>query len=92
MHPAPRLVGLVATLLSFLGTTADVARAAEVDPAALDACPGYNATNVKVDGPRLSAHLVLAGNPCNVFGNDIKVLDLAVVYETGTSAAWRMAS
>jgi hypothetical protein len=27
-----------------------------------------------------------------VFGNDIKVLDLAVVYETGTSAAGHIAS
>ena len=70
----------------------DVARAVEVDPAMLDACPGYNATNLIVDGPRLSARLVLAGKPCNVFGNDIKVLDLAVVYETGMSAVWRMIS
>lgn len=86
MLPAPRLVRFVASFLSLLGTATDVARAVEVDPAVLDACPGYNATNVNVDGPRLSARLILAGKPCNVFGNDIKVLDLAVVYETGTSA------
>jgi len=35
-------------------------------------------------GPRLPAKLVLTSKPCNVFGDDIKVLDLAVVYETGT--------
>ncbi|KAF8496804.1 alpha-glucosidase [Russula emetica] len=84
MLPAPRLLGVVTAVLSLLGTAADVAHAVEVDPAVLDACPGYNATNVEVDGPRLSALLVLAGKPCNVFGNDIKVLDLAVVYETDT--------
>jgi alpha-glucosidase len=83
----PRVWGIVTALLSLLGTAADVARAVDVDPALLDACPGYNATNVKVDGPRLSANLVLAGKPCDVFGNDIKVLDLAVVYETGMSTA-----
>ena len=79
--------GVVTAFLSLLGATADLARAVEVDPALLDTCPGYNATNIKVDGPRVSANLILAGKPCNVFGNDIKVLDLAVVYETGMSTA-----
>lgn len=79
--------GVATAFLSFLGAAADLARAVEADSALLDACPGYNATNVKVDGPKLSANLVLAGKSCNVFGNDIKVLDLAVVYETGMSTA-----
>jgi len=82
-----RLWGVVITFLFLLSTAADVSRAEDVDPAVLDGCPGYNAISVNVDGPRLSAKLVLAGTPCNVFGNDIKLLDLAVVYETGTSAA-----
>ena len=82
-----RLWDLVTAFLSLLGTAPDVARAVEVDPAVLDACPGYNATNFKIDGPRLSANLVLAGKPCNVFGSDIKVLDLVVVYETGMLTA-----
>jgi len=86
MLSLPRLWGIISAFLSFLGT-ADVARAVDVDQDLLDACPGYNATNVKADGPRLSANLVLAGKPCNVFGNDIKLLDLAVVYETGMSTA-----
>ncbi|KAI0274382.1 alpha-glucosidase [Russula aff. rugulosa BPL654] len=84
MLNVPRRWGIVIAFLSFLGTAADVAHAVDVDPALLDACPGYNATNVKADGPRLSANLILAGKPCNVFGNDIKVLDLVVVYETDT--------
>ena len=83
----PRLWGVLALLFALFGTTPDVARAEEVDPALLDACPGYNATSIKVDGPMLTAKLVLAGSPCNVFGNDIKVLDLTVVYETGTPAS-----
>jgi alpha-glucosidase len=86
MLPVPRLWGVLAALFALLGTALEVARAEEVDPAFLDACPGYNATSVKVDGPTLTAKLVLAGAPCNVFGNDIEVLDLTVVYETGTTA------
>jgi len=84
----PRLWLILATLFAFLGTTPHV-RAVEVDPAVLDACPGYSATSVHVDGPKLTARLVLAGAPCNVFGNDLKALDLAVVYETGM-LAWHM--
>jgi hypothetical protein len=81
MLPVPRLWGVVIAFLFLLG-----ACAGEVDPAVLDGCPGYSATNVNVDGPRLTAKLVLAGTPCNVLGHDIKALDLAVEYETGTSA------
>lgn len=87
MLNVPRRWGILTAFLSLLATAADVARAVDVDPALLDACPGYNASNVKVDGPRLSANLVLAGKPCNVFGNDIGVLGLTVVYETGMSTA-----
>ncbi|KAG6808712.1 hypothetical protein H0H92_003164, partial [Tricholoma furcatifolium] len=54
-----------------------------VDPAILDACPGYSATNVKIVGSTLTADLVLIGQ-CGVFGPDIQKLDLAVVYETDT--------
>lgn len=85
MPPISRLWGVVIAFLFFLGVAVDVANAVEVDPAVLDSCPGYDAKSIEVDGPRLSAKLVLAGTPCNVFGNDIKVLDLAVVYETRTS-------
>ena len=83
MRPTPRLWTIVAILLSLLGPVVDLACAEEVDPVLLDACPGYNATSVKLDGATLTAKLVLAGAPCNVFGDDIKVLDLTVVYETG---------
>jgi len=68
------------TLLGLLG----VAAAAVVNPATLDACPGYKATNVKSYGSTLTADLSLAGKACNVFGTDIQRLELHVTYETGT--------
>ncbi len=74
---------LVATSFFSFGGVSNVARAEYVDPARLDACPGYKATDVNIWGPKLTAKLVLAGTPCNVFGNDIETLDLAVTYETG---------
>ena len=54
-----------------------------VDPVILDACPGYNATNVQVRPNGLTADLVLGEEPCNIFGKDIQKLALSVVYETG---------
>ncbi|GBE82887.1 Probable alpha/beta-glucosidase [Sparassis crispa] len=66
-----------------LVTCAAVAHAwNSTDP--LDACPGYNATNVQTQGPTLTADLVLAGPPCNVYGSDIEKLQLQVTYETET--------
>ncbi|KAJ7592387.1 glycoside hydrolase family 31 protein [Mycena floridula] len=66
----------------FLG--ASVVLGAWVDPAVLDACPGYTATKVKTDARTLTADLVLAGKACDVFGSDIQNLSLQVVYETDT--------
>jgi alpha-glucosidase len=67
-------------LLCFLGVYVS---AVYVDPAVLDACPGYTATNVEVRRDGLTADLVLGGKPCDVFGSDIQNLSLSVVYETG---------
>ncbi|KAK7679584.1 hypothetical protein QCA50_017294 [Cerrena zonata] len=67
-------------LFSALG----VAYAAITDPAKLDACPGYKATNVKALGSKLTANLELAGTACNVYGPDISKLKLDVTYETKT--------
>ncbi|KAI9452984.1 galactose mutarotase-like domain-containing protein, partial [Lactarius psammicola] len=83
MLASSRLRGILLVATS-LFSLLDIARAEYVDPAVLDACPGYKATDVKVLGPTLTAKLVLAGAPCNVFGNDTKTLDLAVTYETET--------
>ena len=70
------------TLLGILGTVV----ATWIDPAALDACPGYKAVNVQSDETSLTADLSLAGKACNVFGTDIQQLRLEVTYETGTIA------
>ena len=67
------------TLLGLLGAAA----ATWVDPAVLDACPGYKAVNVEKYGSTLTADLSLAGKACNVFGQDIQQLKLEVTYETG---------
>ena len=57
--------------------------AAVVDPKVLDACPGYNATDVQTKADGLIATLVLRDKPCNVFGDDTEKLMLAVVRESG---------
>ena len=62
---------------------AGAVRANYTNPAVLDACPGYNATEVSVYGNSLNASLVLAGKPCNVYGTDVAMLQLEVTYESG---------
>jgi alpha-glucosidase len=49
----------------------------------LDACPGYSASNVQNDGSRVTADLALAGEACNVYGEDLTDLRLEVEYQTG---------
>ena len=49
----------------------------------LDSCPGYVAKNIETTHSSLTADLVLAREPCNVFGQDIVGLKLSVVYEDG---------
>ncbi|EIN04606.1 alpha-glucosidase [Punctularia strigosozonata HHB-11173 SS5] len=71
-------LGLLAFAAAFYG-----ARATYIDPSVLDACPGYDATNVSTSGADLTANLVLRG-PCGVFGDDVKTLRLEVSYETST--------
>jgi alpha-glucosidase len=54
------------------------------DPQAVNAqtvCPGYKASQVQEDEHGLTAILTLAGERCNVYGNDIEVLDLKVEYQ-----------
>jgi hypothetical protein len=52
------------------------------DYARLDACPGYNAINVDKFYYGMRADLVLAGEPCNVYGEDLETLSLEVTTET----------
>lgn len=51
-------------------------------PNAQDECPGYKASNVKGNDAGLTADLLLAGPPCNVYGNDISPLTLSVEYQS----------
>jgi alpha-glucosidase len=54
------------------------------DPEAVnaqDVCPGYKAAQLQEDAGGLSAVLTLAGKPCNVYGNDVEVLNLKVEYQ-----------
>ena len=55
------------------------------DPQAIDAqtvCPGYIATDIDLTQFGLTAHLGLAGEPCNIYGTDVHDLDLVVEYQT----------
>lgn len=64
------------------------------DPSAVDAqsvCPGYKASQVKESDSGLTAVLKLAGAPCNVYGNDIEVLNLQVEYQSANRLAVNIA-
>ncbi|KIJ92581.1 glycoside hydrolase family 31 protein [Laccaria amethystina LaAM-08-1] len=77
--PCPLGLSFVALATTFLP---HVVNATFVDPNVLDACPGYKATNVSASGTKFTATLILAGKPCNVFGNETQKLSLSVEYET----------
>jgi hypothetical protein len=54
------------------------------DPKAVNpqsVCPGYRALNVVETPLGLTADLILAGDPCNVYGTDIEALSLIVEYQ-----------
>ncbi|EEA23368.1 hypothetical protein TMatcc_002228 [Talaromyces marneffei ATCC 18224] len=48
----------------------------------LSRCPGYELKHVALTASSLTASLQLAGEPCNVYGADIKDLKLLVEYQT----------
>ena len=49
----------------------------------IDDCPGYAATNISENANTLTATLSLAGDACNVYGDDISDLTLLVEYQAG---------
>lgn len=51
-----------------------------VDPQAV--CSGYKASDVTHQAYGLKATLTLAGQPCNVYGDDVESLDLTVQYQS----------
>ena len=63
------------------------------DPQAVDAqtvCPGYTASDVVCDDLGFTATLRLAGEACNVYGNDIATLNLTVQYQSADRLAVRI--
>jgi alpha-glucosidase len=61
--------------LPILGITATAA--------SIDSCPGYTITNIDQTDASLTADLSLAGDACNIYGQDIDNLKLLVEYQTG---------
>ncbi|KAI1748847.1 glycoside hydrolase family 31 protein [Xylaria castorea] len=89
---AVMLITLAALILSQslsssaeLGERDDVAVVPNIhDPNAVDpqsVCPGYKALNVAETSLGLTSDLVLAGDPCNVYGTDVEALSLIVEYQ-----------
>lgn len=50
--------------------------------APIDSCPGYAASNVVIGDSSLTADLKLAGDACNVYGDDLADLKLEVEYQS----------
>lgn len=51
----------------------------------VSSCPGYAASNVETSSNGLTADLLLAGDACDAYGEDLEDLLLEVTYETGKS-------
>ena len=66
----------------------NIADAEAVDAQA--ACPGYTASDVVNNDLGFSATLSLAGDACNVYGNDIDILNLTVEYQSADRLAVRV--
>jgi hypothetical protein len=80
----PLVTNLMRTMKASLISLLSVAAVANTELGQnVDACPGYNATNISNVGNGFNADLVLAGPACNVYGPDLKKLTLSVSYETG---------
>lgn len=63
------------------------------DPEARDAqsvCPGYKGSNVVPNDLGFTATLSLAGDPCNVYGNDVATLNLSVQYQSADRLSIRI--
>lgn len=46
-------------------------------------CPGYKALNINEQSSTLTADLVLNGDPCDFYGQDLQSLKLLVEYQNG---------
>jgi hypothetical protein len=50
---------------------------------AVPQCPGYIASHVHSTASGITADLRLAGEPCNIYGNDLRNLRFKAEYQTG---------
>lgn len=73
-------IGIVRKMRSF-GPLLPLAGLALAAP--LEDCPGYKASNVEQSQTGLTADLTLAGEPCDVYGDDLPDLKLLVEHQTG---------
>lgn len=78
----PALVGWLLGTSVVNASTSLHTRDQEPSDDALASCPGYTASNVETSSTGLTADLTLAGEPCNVYGDDLRDLTVAVTYET----------
>lgn len=53
-----------------------------------ESCPGYAVSNVETTATGMTASLTLAGQACNVYGNDVHDLRLMVNYDAGISPSF----
>lgn len=65
--------------------SAVILSAALTHPSLGQDCPGYRASNVEETESGLTADLTLAGDACNIYGEDLESLKLVVEYQTGKS-------
>jgi hypothetical protein len=75
------LTWLLVAVAAVSATSIDLRSASNGDP--LSKCPGYKASNIKTGQSTLTADLKLAGEACNVYGDDLTSLTLEVEYESG---------
>lgn len=83
MLQKPLVVSVLAAALTLRSAAAAPVLFPRQENTSLSACPGYTASDVQTTDTGVTATLTLAGEACNVYGDDIVDLILAVEYQTG---------
>lgn len=78
-----RAAGVAAALSAIATATPVPALYSRQSNGDLSSCPGYSASNIQTSSTGMTADLSLAGDACNVYGDDIHDLTLTVEYQTG---------
>ncbi|KAI6896478.1 alpha-glucosidase [Hortaea werneckii] len=77
-----RAAGVAAALSAIATATPVPALYSRQSNGDLSSCPGYSASNIQTSSTGMTADLSLAGDACNVYGDDIQDLTLTVEYQT----------